>query len=169
MEKLDREQEIAALESLSKRVKGKREYRRLQCVLLRIKHQKSIDEIALLQQLHRRTVYKHLERYRQEGISAFEPGKPGAKKGPRLMSAEEERDLLSGLQPRAAEGQLLTGAQVKQACEEKLGRQVGLSTVYVILHRNDWSKQQPRPRHPKGEDEAKGLFKKITESSSVAC
>jgi transposase len=166
---VDRAEEIAALEEFSKRVKGKKEYRRLQVVLLRIKHRKSIDEIAALFQIHRRTVYKHLERYRQEGLSAFNTRKPGATEGPRLMSTEEERELLSGLETQAREGQLLTGGQVQQACEEKLGRPVGLSTVYVLLHRNGWSKQQPRPRHPKGDDEAKSLFKKTTGNPSAAC
>lgn len=169
MENLGREQEIIALEEFSEQVKGKKEYRRLQCVLLRMKHGKSVDEIALLERLHRRTVYKHLERYRMEGLSTFKPKKPGPTEGPRLMSTEEERELLSGLQVKAAQGQILTGGQVKQACEEKLCRPIGLSTVYVLLHRNGWSKQQPRPRHPKGDDKAKGLFKKIPGNPSAAC
>jgi len=156
------EEEIEKLEALSKQLKGKTEYRRLQCVLLRVKYRKSVDEIAEMLQINCRTVYKHQERYRREGLAAFEALKPGAPEGPRLLTSAEEKALLQWLEAKAGEGQLLTGTQVKQALEDKLGRPVGLSTVYVFLHRNDWSKQQPRPRHPKGDEEAKGLFKKTT-------
>ena len=157
--------EIEQLEALGKRLKGKTEYRRLQCVLLRMKHGKEVDEIADMLQIHRRTVYKHQERYRLEGLAAFEAHKPGAKAGPRLMSAEEEKALLDSLATKAADGQVLIGTYVKQAIEEKLGKPVGLGTAYLVLHRNGWSKQQPRPRHPKGDEEAKGLFKKITRTN----
>lgn len=155
-------EEIEVLEKLGKQLKGKTEYRRLQCVLLRVKYGKGIDEIADLLQINRRTVYKHQERYRFEGLATFKAHKPGAKEGPRLLTREEEKDLLKNLESQAAQGQLLTGVQVKQAMEGKLGRPVGKNTAYLLLHRNAWSKQQPRPRHPKGDEEAKSLFKKIT-------
>jgi transposase len=157
--------EIEQLEVLGKSLKGKTEYRRLQCVLLRVKYHKDVDEIAEMLQIHRRTVYKHQERYRQEGLKAFEARKVGSPEGPRLMSSEEEKAVLQSLEEKAGRGQLLTGGQVKEALEEKLGKPVALSTVYVFLHRNAWSKQQPRPRHPKGDEKAKSLFKKITEKN----
>ena len=155
-------EEIESLEALGKHLKGKTEYRRLQCILLRVKYKKGVDEIAEMLQLHRRTVYKHQERYRREGLEAFKARKPGFQEGPRLLTSTEEKALLKALEIQAGEGQLLTGNQVKQALEDKIGRPIGLSTVYVFLHRNDWSKQKPRPRHPKGDEEAKSLFKKTT-------
>jgi transposase len=154
-------QEIEQLELLGKQVKGKREYKRLQSVILKVKNGKGAAEIADLLQLNVRTVYKHQERYRKEGLSAFESKKPGPPSGSRLMSREEEKALLNRLEECAGEGQLLTASQVKQACEEKLEKPVALSTVYLILHRNAWSKQRPRPRHPQGDEEAKTAFKKI--------
>jgi len=154
-------QEIEQLELLGKQLKGKREYKRLQSVVLKVKQGKGAEEIADLLQLNVRTVYKHQERYRKEGLSAFVAKKPGSQSGPRLMSREEEKALLNTLEERAGEGQLLTASQVKQACEEKLEKPVALSTVYLILHRNAWSKQRPRPRHPQGDEEAKTTFKKI--------
>lgn len=154
-------QEIEQLELLGKQLKGKREYKRLQSVVLKVKQGKGAEEIADLLQLNVRTVYKHQERYRKEGRSAFESRKPGPPSGPRLMSREDEKALLKALEARAGEGQLLTASQVKQACEEKLEKPVALSTVYLILHRNAWSKKRPRPRHPQGDEEAKTTFKKI--------
>ncbi len=156
------DREIEALEKLCKQLKGKTEYRRLQCVLLRVKYGKEVDAIAEMLQLHRRTVYKHQERYRREGLETFKARKPGPPEGPRLMTSDEEKALLKALETQAGEGQLLMGNQVKQALEDKIGRPIGLSTVYLFLHRNDWSKQKPRPRHPQGDEEAKRLFKKTT-------
>jgi len=115
----DRKSEIQQLEELSKRLKGKREYRRLQSVLLHLNHKKNVDEIADLLQIHRRTVYKHLRRYRKEGLATFEARKPGLKEGPHLLSSEEEKSLLKGLEAQADEGQLLTGGQLKKVYEEK--------------------------------------------------
>lgn len=160
VETKNKTEEIEQLEELSKQLKGKKEYRRLQCVLLRAKYQKNAAEIAEFLQIHKRTVYKHQERYRLEGLATFETRKPGPQRGPRLMSSDEEKALLKELEVKASEGQLLRGSQVKEACEEKIGKPVGKSTIYRLLHRNGWSKQQPRPRHPKGNEEAKSLFKK---------
>ena len=154
-------QEIEQLELLGKQLKGKQEYNRLQSVILKIRNGKGAEEIADLLQLNVRTVYKHQARYRKEGLSAFESKKPGSPSGPRLMSREEENALLKALEERAGEGQLLTASQVRQAGEEKLEKPVALSTVYLILHRNAWSKQRPRSRHPQGDQEAKTTFKKI--------
>ena len=155
--------QIEALELLAKQAKGKLEYRRIQSVLLREKLGKDVEDIAEMLHLHKRTVYKHCERYEKEGISAFEPKTPGPKQGegPRLMSQEQEQAVLEKLESQASQGQVLTGAQVKTAIEQELGKTIGLTTSYTILHRNGWQKQSPRPKHPKGDDEAKVLFKKI--------
>ena len=155
--------QIEALELLAKEAKGKLEYRRIQSVLLREKFGKDVEDIAEMLHLHKRTVYKHCERYEKEGLKAFEPKTPGPKQGegPRLMSQEQEQAVLEKLESQASQGQVLTGAQVKEAIEKELGKTIGLTTSYTILHRNGWRKQSPRPKHPKGDDEAKRLFKKI--------
>lgn len=153
--------EIAALEAKGKTIKGRREYRRLQSVLLRAKEGKTAQEIAQVLNIHPRTVEKHHRRYFEEGLQSFEEQK-GGPKGPRLLSGEAEKVLLKNLEARAATGQLLSAWQVKEAYEQEVGHAVSLSTIYVVLQRNDWSKKRPRPRHPQGDDAAKSLFKKIT-------
>ena len=156
-------EEIEVLEATEKSIKGRREYVRLKSVLLRVRQGKTAKEIGDVLGLHPRTVEKHQERYFKEGLKAFEPKKPGPKKGegPRLMSQEQEQAVLEKLESQASQGQVLTGAQVKEAIEKELGKTIGLTTSYTILHRNGWRKQSPRPKHPKGDDEAKLLFKKI--------
>ena len=71
------------------------------------------------------------------------------------MSQEQEQAVLEKLESQASQGQVLKGAQVKEAVEKELGKTIGLTTSYTILHRNGWRKQSPRPKHPKGDDEAK--------------
>lgn len=153
-------EEIAALEAKGEKIKGRREYRRLQSVLLRAKEGKTAEEIAEILNIHPRTVEKHHQQYFKEGLQAFEAKKTGPK-GPRLLSAEAEKALLNDLESRAAQGQILSGFEVKEAYERAVGQPVALSMIYVVLHRNGWSKKHPRPRHPKGDEEAKSLFKKI--------
>ena len=153
-------EEIAMLEEKGKKIKGRGEYRRLQSVLLRAKEGKTAQEIAKILDIHPRTVEKHHKPYFEEGLQAFEEQKTGPK-GPRFLSVEAEKQLLKTLELQAAQGQILTGEKVKQAYEQEAGKSVARSTIYLVLHRNGWSKKQPRPRHPKGEDEAKCLFKKI--------
>ena len=65
--------QIEALELLAKEAKGKLEYRRIQSVLLREKFGKDVEDIAKMLQLHKRTVYKHCERYEKEGSKALSP------------------------------------------------------------------------------------------------
>jgi transposase len=153
------QEEIEALEVRAPRIKGRKEYRRLQSVLLRAKENKSPEEIGKILGIHPRTVQKHQQRYFQQGLRAFESGVPGPK-GPRLLKKEEEAALFESLQEEAATGQLLNATKIKIRFEEEAGKTCARSTIYLAIHRNQWSKKQPRPRHPKGDEEAKTTFKK---------
>lgn len=161
-------EEIAALEAQAPKIKGRREYRKLQSVLLRGKEAKSPEEISKILGIHPRTVERHQQQYFQEGMKAFEAGKTGPK-GPRLLRREVEIELFESLKEEAANGKWLNALQIKERFEEKVGKPCAKSTIYVVIQRNHWSKKQPRPRHPKGDEEAKGLFKKITRNPEIDC
>src|SRR6476660_4179689 len=147
------EPEIEALEAQGPKIKGRREYRRLQSVLLRAKENKSPEEIAKMLGIHARTVQKHHQSYFQKGMKAFEVGIPGPK-GPRLLKKEEEAALFTSFEEEAATGQLLNATKIKARFEEKAGKTCARSTIYLVIQRNKWSKKQPRPRHPNGDEEA---------------
>ena len=51
------------------------------------------------------------------------------------MSQEQEQAVLEKLESQASQGQVLKGAQVKEAIEKELGKTVALRTSYRILHR----------------------------------
>jgi transposase len=153
------EQEVIELERLSKKIRGIREYRRLQSVLLRARDGKTAKEIGTILGLNERTVEKHHARYFAEGLVAFESRKSGTS-GPRLLTPEQESALLQGLESRSSQGEIIAGFQIKEAAKEELGKSMSLGTAYLLLHRNGWRKVKPRPRHPKGEESEKELFKK---------
>lgn len=162
------QKEIEELEAQAPKIKGRREYRRLQSVLLRAKENKSPEEIAEILGIHPRTVQKHHQRYFREGDKAFKQGITGPK-GPLLLSEAQEVELFNSLKTEAAEGQLMNATKIKSRFEEKVGKPCAKSTIYVVLKRNGWSKKQPRPRHPKGDEEAKQVFKKTTRNNPVNC
>jgi transposase len=151
--------EIEELEAIAPKIKGRKEYRRLQSVLLRAKENKSPEDIGKILNIHPRTVQKHQQRYFSEGLDVFNTKKTGPK-GPVLLKADVELALFESLKAEALQGEYVGIARIKACFEEKLGRACGKSTIYLAIHRNGWSKKQPRPRHPKGDEEAKCLFKK---------
>ena len=161
-------EEIELLEARGRKIKGRFEYRRLESILLRAKEGKTAKEIAVILKIHPRTVEKHHERYFKEGLAAFEAKSPG-KPGPRLMSDKEEKALFKTLEEKAEQGEWLKAAQIKPLYEEKVGKPVGESTIYKILHRNKWSKKQPRPKHPKADPQEQSLFKKTARNHPVDC
>ena len=162
------ESEIEALEAKARKIKGRLEYRRLQSVLLRAREHKTHEEIGKILEIHPRTVQKHQARYLKEGMAAFESKKPG-RKGPEILTAEQEKELFEQLKEQAGKGELVNICVIQLEFETRAGRPCSTRTIYRAIHRNKWSKKHPRPRHPKGDEEAKRLFKKITAESTVDC
>ena len=126
------EQEIKVLQAKALKIKGRREFRRLQSILLRAKEGKSTNEIASILGIHSRTVQEHQRRYFQEGMKALEERILGPK-GPKLLTAQEETQLFNVLREQAATGCLL-----------KAGKACSFFTLYAVLKRNGWSKK-PAP------------------------
>lgn len=57
-------EDLEKLEEHTKTLKGKWGYRRAKIVLLRLKCKKSAEEVSVLMGVHKRTVQKHVRRYR---------------------------------------------------------------------------------------------------------
>ena len=52
---------------------------------------------------------------------------------------------------QAREGGILLAEQIKLHLEEALGRPLSLSSLYTLLHRQDWRKLAPNKRHPQSD------------------
>jgi transposase len=75
------------------------------------------------------------------------------------MSLEEEKAFLAPFFDKAKEGGILVVGEIKNALDQRLGRNVALASAYNLLHRHDWRKLAPDKQHPKsdadGQDERK--------------
>ncbi|MCG6552272.1 MAG: winged helix-turn-helix domain-containing protein [Candidatus Magnetominusculus sp. LBB02] len=77
-----------------------------------------------------------------------------------FMSWDEEEALLSRLEERAMNGELMTAKAVLGDVAKVLGRKPSLDYVYRLLHRHQWRKLSPMPRHVKADINRQESFKK---------
>ena len=77
-----------------------------------------------------------------------------------LMSVEEERQLMNGLENKALRGQILSGKDVRKIVEQKVNKIVSDDYIWDLFKRNGWTKHSPRPHHPNKEVEKQEEFKK---------
>jgi len=76
------------------------------------------------------------------------------------MSLEEEETFLAPFFDSAKVGGILVVSEIKNALEQRLGRNVALASAYNLLHRHNWRKLAPDKRHPKSDADAQDDWKK---------
>jgi transposase len=150
---------IARLADRLKRAESHAEYQRIQCVLMRATLGSSAAQIAELLGWSTATVHVLHSRWAKEGDAIFDLRARGGRHHQHL-SPEQELLLLAPFAERAEAGGMLTVAEIQQAYQEQLGKEVAPSTVYRLLDRHGWRKVVPRPRHPKADVAAQAAFKK---------
>ena len=150
---------IARLAERLKRAGSHAEYQRIQCVLIRATLGSSAAQIAELMGWSTATVHVLHSRWSKEGDAIFDLRGRGGRHNQHL-SPEQEHQLLAPFVERAEAGGMLTVAEIQQAYQEQLGKEVAPSTVYRLLDRHGWRKVVPRPRHPKADVAAQAAFKK---------
>ncbi len=79
---------------------------------------------------------------------------------------EQEAELLKPFLETASKGGILVVGKIKPQLEAALGREMGLSTVYKLLHRHNWRKLAPDKRHPQSDPAAQEEFKKNSPKQS---
>ena len=89
--------------------------------------------------------------YFKNGLEEYTRKKYGGNH--RNMSVEEEKEILQQFRERAETGQVIAAKEIKQAFDEKLGRDTGRGYIYMLLDRHKWRKVMPRSRHPKKADD----------------
>lgn len=152
---------IARLAERLKRAGSHAEYQRIQCVLIRATLGSSAGQIAELLGWSTATVHVLHSRWSKEGDAIFDLRGRGGRHNQHL-SPEQEQQLLEPFVDRAEAGGMLTVAEIQQAYQEQLGKEVAASTVYRLLDRHGWRKVVPRPRHPKADVAVQAAFKKTS-------
>ena len=126
---------------------------RLLCAIHR-KEGKSIDQIADLTNLKRRTVHETLRRFSERGLTAKDSIKQNGR--PPKLTLEQRKRLLRKLEhgPAYNKTGLWTTKVVKQLIRREFGVAYATGYVWELLMAAGFSLQRPRPRHYKAPDEA---------------
>jgi transposase len=147
------------LASVLKEARSKAEYQRVQCVWLRATLGLNSRQVAAVLGWQASSVRRTQARYLRQGEEALRDQPQGGRHHAHL-TAEEEQNLLAPFLAKAAQGEVIIAAPVRQAYEKKLGHSVHPSVVYRALHRQGWRKVPPRPKHPKTDAGVQEEFKK---------
>lgn len=146
------------IREMLKGAKNKWEYRRIQCVLLRVEQKMTAEKTGEIVGIHTASVWRIWSRYLRGGMKAV----VGEKRGGRYhasLTEKEEKAILKPFEKRASKGQLVTIREVHEAVCRKSGTKSVPSTTYRLLHRHGWRKVTPRLRHPKGNEQKQEHFK----------
>ena len=122
-----------------------------------------VEQVAEYVGVAKGTIHQWVFQYNHQGPGSFSlQGRGGRRFG--IMSVEEEADLLESLRAEAERGEIVGAFWLREMVEKKLGREVSKDYLYDLLHRHDWRKVVPRPRHPKADVEKQEEFKKNSRS-----
>jgi transposase len=122
-------------------------------------------EVAAMLGISKQAVWKWVSAYNRQGPGGLDrEGRGGRRWG--LLSEEEERALLARFAARAKSGDIVSAKQLLPEVCEAVGREVSLAYVYKLLHRQQWRKLAPRPRHVKQDPAAQAAFKQTSRKRS---
>lgn len=79
---------------------------------------------------------------------------------------EAEAAALDAVLHNANLGGVVIIPRLKPEIEAALGKTMALSGIYRMLHRHQWRKLAPDTQHPKGDPEARAVWKKNSPNSS---
>ena len=155
---------ISRLAERLKRARSHSEYQRIQCVLIRATLGSSAAEIAQLLGWSTATVHVIHSRWAKEGEAIFELRGLGGRHHQHL-DVEQEAQVLSPFLAQATAGGMLKVTEIQRAYEERVGKSVAPSTIYLLRARQGWRMVVPRPRHPKANRAGQAAFKKTSPNS----
>ena len=159
---------VVKLKKLYKQEVDGRAKLRLLCALNR-KDGKSIDQIADIVRLPRRTVHKYLWRFEDKGILGKDTVKQPGRKS--FLSLRQREQLVKELErgPPHSNSGLWDTKEVRELIKKKFGVTFVPQHVWRILVGCGFSLQRPRPRHYKTAslEEIKRFKKKRENKSSI--
>lgn len=131
-------QQIEEIEKAMKSTKSKNEYRRLQCLLLRIQQKMPLQQVSEIVGFNKCYISKLLSLYLKNGLDAIVDKPMGGNR--RNMTFEEEEEFLKPFLERRNNGENVTAAEILQHYREVTGTNSASSTIYRLLERHNWKK-----------------------------
>ncbi len=157
---VERCEEFAALE---KAYRGERDGRRrshLQVIWLLLQGD-SVAQAARVTGFSERWVERLVDRWNAQGLAGLGDRRRQNKGAQRMLDDAGLAALDAALQEDPADGGVWSGRQVAAWMSDYLGREVSPKRGLDYLHRLNYSRQQPRPRHAKAASpEEQAQFKK---------
>jgi transposase len=147
------------IKKLYKKTYNSKDRSRLLCLKLRIVQGLTIEQIAKITEYSLSSVSHIISLYNNNGIEDIFVKKCGGNH--RNMTPEEEKEFLDPFRKKALAGEILEVSEIITTYSNVLDKKVSKSTVYDLLHRNNWRKLMPRSKHPKkASDEEIEAYKK---------
>lgn len=153
--------DVSRLEELLGKEKDLSRYKRIQCIYFRVYNKLKASEISRILGWPIGCVWNFHSLYKKTGEKAFDIESKGGRYHQNL-SFSEEVALIESFTEDGSKGGILEVSKVKEAYEQKLGREVHKTCIYRALHRQGWRKIAPRKKHPKNDPEAMETFKKTS-------
>lgn len=160
---------ISRLREMYAAERGAKPKMRLLCAIHR-KEGRSIDEIASITNMKRRTVHETLRRFAQRGVSAKNSIRQNGR--PPLLNLKQRKALARKLgrgPPRNRDG-LWTTREVRDLVKKEYGVEYTPVHIWGLLKALGFSLQRPRPKHHKGPspDDVARFKKKLRCWQSIA-
>ena len=142
-----------------KEADNKYEIKRLMVLRLRAVENMPAKEIGRAVGYPPASVNNIISKYFKNGLEPMlgENRKGGNK---RYFSETKEKEILQKFESQAEDGKILIVADIKEAYEKTIGKEVPKSTIYRMLKRQGWRKVMPRSKHPKSKPEEFSAYKK---------
>ncbi|HEV7216962.1 MAG TPA: winged helix-turn-helix domain-containing protein [Chloroflexota bacterium] len=98
-------------------------------------------------------------RYNRQGPEGIGDRRHGNRGTPRLLSSEQEAELVRALEGPAPDGGLWSGPKVAAWMRQRLGRPIHPTRGWEVLRRLAYRLGRPRPHHTAASPEAQAAFK----------
>lgn len=157
------EERVAELMEFLKQVRDAQEYRRAQCVLLRVTKKMTAEAVGVITGYHPNKVRIFWSAFIDRGVEGLR--RHPSKRCRAYLSSEEEKNFLESFVGKARQGHISVAEEIQKALEEKIGHSIHKTTLYRFLKRNNWRKVVPRPVHPKNDPEQATAFKKTPDAA----
>lgn len=121
--------------------------------------------VALMLGVSKQAVWKWVSEYNRQGPGGLDrEGRGGRRWG--LLTEAQERAVLERFAAQARAGDIVSAKQLLPEICATVGHEVSLAYVYKLLHRQQWRKLAPRPRHAKADPAARAAFKQTSRTRS---